>query len=143
MNVEHILKIKGRNVVTAGTDASVGAVIALMVSNGIGAVIVTDDAGRVAGIVSERDVVVCLAKSQRDLANAPVSELMTRKVVSCRLGNSVDELMRTMTDRRIRHLPVIEDDRLIGVISIGDVVKFRVDELESETRQLKDYIERG
>jgi len=143
MNVEHILKIKGRNVITAGTDASVGAVIALMVSNGVGAIIVTDDAGRVAGIVSERDVVVSLAKSKRDLANAPVSEIMTRNVISTRLANSVDELMRTMTDRRIRHLPVIEDDRLIGLISIGDVVKFRVDELERETQQLKDYIEHG
>ena len=98
------------------------------------------DGTRVEGIVSERDVVRRLHESGADLLSTPISTIMTAEVHTCSPEDSIDALMRMMTERRIRHVPVVVADRLTGIVSIGDVVKFRIDELEAERKQLQDYI---
>jgi CBS domain-containing protein len=140
MNVESILRHKGRAVVTIKADAGIDEAIAMMRHKGIGAIVVSDDGAAVAGILSERDIVYALADQGADLMTLKVAALMTRHVFTCKPGDSTAELMAEMTERRIRHLPVVENGRLAGIVSIGDVVKSRLDEVESEASTLRQFI---
>ncbi len=147
--IEHILHRKGTDVVTIAPDASVGDAVALLREHNVGALVVAaaDDDARVAGILSERDVVRALADAPGpgavDPLVRPVSALMSTDLATCTGGDSADDVMRLMTDRRIRHIPVLDGDRLAGIVSIGDVVKSRIDELETETSTLHDYLSSG
>ena len=140
MNVEAILKGKGRSVMTIAPTATVGDAVDLLREKGIGALVVSSDGATVAGILSERDVVHALADRGAGLLALQVSALMTRHVFTCQPGDSIAELMAEMTERRIRHLPVIENGRLAGIVSIGDVVKNRLDEIEAEASSLRQFI---
>jgi CBS domain-containing protein len=140
MNVETILKGKGRSVVTIAPNATITEAVDLLRRKGIGAVLVTAGDGAIAGILSERDVVHALADRGAALLDLPVSALMTRHVFTCKPQDSVADLMAQMTERRIRHLPVVEDGRLAGIVSIGDVVKNRLDEVEEEATTLRQFI---
>jgi CBS domain-containing protein len=140
MNVETILKGKGRTVATVAPDATITAAVDLLRKKGIGALVVSRDGGDVAGILSERDVVHALAERGAKTLDLPVSALMTPHVYTCKPDDTVAELMAMMTARRIRHLPVVENGRLAGIVSIGDVVKYRVDEVEEEASSLRQFI---
>ncbi len=143
MNVEGLLRSKGTAVTTVAPAALVGEAIALLAEHRIGALVVTDEGGQVVGIVSERDVVCALAEQGPALLDHEVAAIMTREVVTCEMATTVDELSRSMTDRRMRHVPVVVDGRLRGIVSIGDVVKDRIRDLEVETRTLHEYIAQG
>ena len=140
MNVETILRTKGRAVATIRPDATVGAAVDELISRNIGALVISADGKSVDGIISERDVVHALATRGADLLLLKVSEVMTRPVVTCDPADSVEQLMAEMTNRRIRHFPVVQDGRLCGIVSIGDVVKNRLDEVEFEARSLRSFI---
>lgn len=140
MNVESILKTKGRHVATIVPDAAVSDAVRKLHDMGIGALVVSTDARRVDGILSERDIVHALAERGATALSLRVSELMTRRVVTCAPDKTIAELMAEMTRRRIRHLPVVEHDRLVGLVSIGDVVKNRLEEMEFETTSLRQFI---
>jgi CBS domain-containing protein len=141
VQIAQLLRRKGPDVVTVSPDRTVRAVLALLAEHGIGALVVSGSDGSVDGIVSERDVVRALHASGPDVLDGPVSALMTAEVHTCVPGASVHDLARTMTDHRVRHVPVVEDGRLLGIVSIGDVVKARLDELEDERAHLVDYIQ--
>jgi CBS domain-containing protein len=143
MQVSAILKDKGSEVVTADPDTSIEEIVATLKAKGIGAVIVAGAGGTPAGILSERDIVRAMPKHGAKLMAMRASDLMTREVVSCTPGHSVVEVMKIMTEGRFRHLPVIDDGKLVGVISIGDAVKRRLGELEEEAGALKSYIASG
>ena len=143
MQVLAILNDKGREIVTAGPDTPIAEVVATLKAKGIGAVIVTGAGGAPAGILSERDIVRAMPEHGTTLPTMRASDLMTREVVTCTPEHSVDEIMKIMTEGRFRHLPVIEDGKLVGVISIGDAVKRRLGELEAEAGALKSYIASG
>ena len=143
MNVEGILRAKGASVVTIRPDATVGTLVQGLREARIGAMVVSADGRTVSGIVSERDVVRGLAERGTRILEVPVSELMTRDVISCMPRDTVKQVMAEMTRRRIRHLPVVEDGVLRGIVSIGDVVKNRLEEMETETNVLSEvYIAR-
>ena len=137
MKVAQILGSKGHTVVTSPTTASIAEVAKALSTQGIGVVVATDDQGAIAGIVSERDIVRGLADSGAGLLAMSVAELMTRAVVTCDLEASVDDVMELMTANGIRHLPVVRDDFLVGVISIVDVVRALLarEELNREVRR--------
>lgn len=126
--------------VTVGPDATVHDLLAALSEHAVGALVVSTDGQQVDGIVSERDVVRRLHDDGADLLNQTVASIMTSDVHTCGPEDLIDDLMRAMTERRIRHIPVVVDGRLAGIVSIGDIVKFRMDELETERRQLQDYI---
>ena len=130
-----------QDVVTISPDATVRELIALLAEHNVGALVVSDDGERVSGIVSERDVVRQL-HSDAEVLERPVSQIMTTDVRTCSGGDAVTDLMQTMTEHRIRHVPVVADGRLTGIISIGDVVKSRIGELEFERDQLDTYLHR-
>jgi CBS domain-containing protein len=140
--ISDVLRNKGAEVVTVSPDATVSELISLLVRRNIGAVVVCRDDDLV-GIVSERDVVHHIYRRGGDLLSTPVSEIMSTEVVSCTPEDEVDSLMRTMTDRRIRHVPVLVDGALAGIVSIGDMVKARIGELEDERRHLHSYLAAG
>ena len=140
MNVESILRTKGQAVATIRPDETVGAAVDALISRNIGALVVSEDGNSVDGIISERDIVHWLAARGADLLALKVSEVMTARVVTCDPSDSVDQLMAEMTNRRIRHFPVVQDGRLCGIVSIGDVVKNRLDEVEYEARSLRSFI---
>jgi CBS domain-containing protein len=140
MNVESILRTKGRAVATIRPDETVGAAVDALISRNIGALVVSEDGNSVDGIISERDIVHWLAARGADLLALKVSEVMTARVVTCDPSDSVDQLMAEMTNRRIRHFPVVQEGRLYGIVSIGDVVKNRLDEVEYEARSLRSFI---
>lgn len=140
MTVEEILKAKGAKVVTTRPYASVKALVHMMKMNRIGAVVVSDDDVKMLGIISERDIVIGLADNGADVLAMKVGDVMTRDVLTCSLTDTVKDLMAKMTLRRVRHLPVVSDGKLRGVISIGDVVKNRLDEIAMETNVLRDYL---
>jgi CBS domain-containing protein len=140
MNVETILRTKGSGVATIRPDATVGAAVKELIDRNIGALVVSNDGDGVDGIISERDIVHGLAEHGAALLSLNVAEMMTRRVVTCDLSDSVDQLMAEMTNRRIRHFPVVQDGRLRGIVSIGDVVKSRLDEVEYEARSLRSFI---
>ncbi|HEY4602820.1 MAG TPA: CBS domain-containing protein [Blastococcus sp.] len=141
MQISQLLRHKGREVATIDGTESVRAALAVLAEKGIGALVVSSDGRRIDGILSERDVARGLHTRGAGLLAEPVSAVMTEQVHTCSPHASVHELARTMTDHRVRHVPVVEDDVLIGIVSIGDVVKARLDELENERRQLVDYIQ--
>ena len=139
MNVATILKAKGTDVETVGTDMTLGEVARLLASKRIGAVLVIEGQ-RLAGILSERDIVKAIGHAGIEALDRAARDVMTSRIVTCGLNDSVDELMDRMTDGRFRHLPVVENDQLVGIISIGDVVKHRIAETVMETEALKLYI---
>ena len=140
MTVKAILSRKGNDVVTADPNASLGDIVKTLAAQRIGAVVVTGADRRMVGILSERDVVRVLAEKGPAALEAPIGEFMTRKVTTCSARDTVSELMERMTEGKFRHLPVVEQGRLTGIISIGDIVKSRVHEMEQESAALRDYI---
>lgn len=143
MNVASILKLKGRAVSTARPDATLLEVAQKLGAKKIGAIVVVGDNGHVAGIISERDIIRAIGERGMTALSHSVSEFMTRHVISCSETNELDELMETMTQGRFRHLPVIEDGALVGIISIGDVVKHHVAEVEMEVTAMRSYLATG
>lgn len=139
MFVESILASKGGTVVTVTAQATIGDLIGVLAEHNIGAVIVLDG-GKIAGIVSERDVVRHLAGSAEGFRAQPVSTLMTRAPQTCSPTDTIDAAIHKMSRGRFRHMPVLDNGELIGIISIGDVVKRKIDQAEQEAEQLKDYI---
>ncbi|HEY5048821.1 MAG TPA: CBS domain-containing protein [Rhizomicrobium sp.] len=143
MQVRYILREKGREVVAIAGDATLGEAARLLTRRRIGAVIVRDEAGSIAGILSERDIVRAIADDSVAALGQSVSAHMTRSISTCSESDTVEELMEQMTRGRFRHVPVIEDNRLCGIISIGDVVKSRIAETLREAETLRDYIATG
>jgi CBS domain-containing protein len=144
MLIHHILATKGSAVVAVRSTDTIAVAAATLRDERIGAVIVSDDDGAtVAGILSERDIVRAVAEEGAAALDRDVREVMTTEVYTCAPTASLEDLMTTMTERRIRHIPVVEGGRLAGVISIGDVVKHRVGELAQEARALHDYVTSG
>ena len=141
MIVKHILAGKGDNVVTINPTADVIAAVKLLAERDIGAVVVLDTDHRIVGILSERDIVQALAEHGAAVLSEPVSHVMTREVKTCTEDDTIGELMGRMTSGRFRHLPVIQHGKLIGIVSIGDVVKSRVEEIDQETNTLREYIQ--
>ena len=140
MNVDSILKTKGNVVVTVALDEKVAVAAAKLKREKIGALIVSEDGIGVSGILSERDIARALADHGAGLGELAVRDLMTRKVITCTPDDTVEELMASMTEHRIRHLPVMARGILCGVVSIGDVVKNRLEEVEREANSLRAYI---
>lgn len=140
MDVATILKRKGSAVLTVAPDTSIAAVVKILREKRIGVVVVSDDGKRVQGILSERDVVRWLADDGAGMLERPARDLMTREVRVCRPQDQIAGLMEQMSTHRIRHLPVVENGALGGMISIGDVVKYRLEEIEFEAEALKQYV---
>ena len=140
MNVAVILRQKGRAVTTASPSTTLLEVANKLAAKRIGAIVIVAAKGKVAGIVSERDIIRCLSTHGPECLTRPVAESMTRNVISCEEDDTLDELMARMTERRFRHLPVITDGALVGIISIGDVVKHHVAEVEMEATAMREYI---
>jgi CBS domain-containing protein len=144
MNVQSILVNKGSDVATVGQRASLADAAAQLRDRGVGALVVSDDGRHIDGIVSERDVVRALAAHGAATLGRTVASVMSTTVVTCGPDDSVDDLMSSMTDRRIRHLPVVDGEGLLaGIVSIGDVVKSRLGELQGENAALTEYIHQG
>ena len=140
MNVAAILKQKGRAVTTASPEASLLDVAMKLADKRIGAVVVVGRQGEVAGILSERDIIRALATQRGEGLGEAISHVMTKQVVTCQESDTLDELMAMMTARRFRHLPVVTDGALVGIVSIGDVVKHHVAEVEMEATAMREYI---
>lgn len=143
MLVSQILKNKGSAVYTCSPLETVAAAASVLHSRRVGALVVMDEGDRVVGMLSERDIVRVIAQQGQMGLQAPVSSCMTRGVIYAVPTESVADLMERMTDRRIRHLPVCKDDRLVGIVSIGDLVKTKIAETEAEAEELKAYIAQG
>jgi len=140
MNVDAILKVKGDAVVTIRPTATIAEAVRLLCEKRIGALVVSANGTEPQGILSERDIVHGLGKEGAALLQRHVDDLMTKTVVTCGPHDRVADLMALMTERRIRHIPVIRNGKLAGLVSIGDVVKNRLDEIELETTSLKAYV---
>jgi CBS domain-containing protein len=140
MTVAAILDEKGRAVVTATVAVTVAEAVDTMVSHKIGALVVVDGSERIVGIVSERDIVRVVARSGSDALTQPVDSIMTRTVATCSEHETINDVMTRMTRGRFRHLPVAANGRLAGIISIGDVVKARIEEVEREAEDMRAYI---
>ena len=140
MLVETILATKGSEVTAADANETVSQAVTRMEGNGIGALLITDRAGRPIGILSERDIARGVNRYGARLPDTPIASLMTRDLVTCKPDDSAADIMAIMTDRRIRHVPVLRDGALAGIISIGDVVKVRLGEIEREASDLRAYI---
>jgi CBS domain-containing protein len=141
MIVKSILSTKGSDVISIEPTATLEAAAAMLAKHRIGALLVFGPDRRVIGILSERDIVRALAEQGAGVFKQPLSQVMTRNVVTCSQSDSVGVLMERMTTGRFRHLPVVEQDQVIGVVSIGDVVKHRLQEIEQEAGALRDYIQ--
>ena len=140
MTVRAILSRKGRDVSTISPTANLSEAVRVLAQRRIGAVVVTGPDNRVAGILSERDIVRVLGERGPAALEENVAAVMTRKVSTCDEAETVAVLMERMTEGKFRHLPVVEQGRLVGIVSIGDVVKLRVEEIEGETNALREYI---
>lgn len=140
MNVAAILRQKGRAVTTVGPCATLLEVAAKLAAKKIGSIVVVGPHGEVAGIVSERDIIRAIATDGAACLEQPVASSMTRQVITCQETDTLDELMAMMTERRFRHLPVVTDGALVGIVSIGDVVKHHVAEVEMEATAMREYI---
>jgi len=140
MTIAAILAAKGNEVVMVSDTMVIKDVIALLHQRSIGAVLVTDEASDVVGVLSERDIIHGLAAVGPHLLEQAAKSIMTSPVVTCRPNDSVPEVMSLITERRIRHVPVVEEGRLLGIVSIGDLVKQRIEAVEQEAEALKSYI---
>ena len=140
MRISDILRSKGTEVATVTQTTTVTGLLAEMAVRNIGAMVVVGPDGVVVGIVSERDIVRRLQSDGPELLRMPVTDIMSSVVISCGPGDAVDDLAALMTHNRIRHVPVLDEGRLAGIVSIGDVVKNRLEELQSESQQLQAYI---
>ena len=143
MKVESILAQKGTEVITTGPEMSLADAAKLLSNRRIGAVIVTDPPGQAVGILSERDIVRTLAARREDWMRLKVADAMTRNVITCAPEDSIASLMALMTERRFRHVPVKDGDRLVGIVTLGDVVKCHVEEVEREAAAMREYITSG
>lgn len=143
MLVSGLLQVKGSDVATVQPTTPVREVVAELATRRIGAVVVSADGQRIDGVLSERDIVRSLAERGAGMLDQPASELMTAEVFTCEPSTTADQLMSLMTERRIRHVPVVVEDRLAGLVSIGDVVRDRIADLETESQVLHEYIEHG
>jgi CBS domain-containing protein len=139
MTVRAILDTKGHDILSVEPEAKLSAAVKLLGERKIGAVLVMSK-GRIEGILSERDIVRVLSERGAGVLDEPVSEVMTRKVIHCRQSDTVGAIMEMMTTGKFRHLPVLEGERVVGLISIGDIVKWRVQEYENEQEALRQYI---
>ena len=139
MRVSSILNTKGRDVICVAPDNTIAEAIAILTRHRISAVVV-GGAAQIDGIFSERDVIYALAEEGESVLGEPVSSYMTAEVISCEPDDDLTAVMRTMTERRIRHLPVLEQGVLAGILSIGDMVKHRLGELENDAEALREYI---
>lgn len=142
MRISDVLRGKGADVATVDPGTTVAGLIRALAEHNVGALVVVDG-DSVVGIVSERDIVRKLDERGGDLLNATVADIMTVDVVTCGPEKSVDALAETMTERRIRHMPVVVEGKLVGIVSIGDVVKTRISQLETARDQLQSYIAQG
>ncbi|MGL4174026.1 MAG: CBS domain-containing protein [Actinomycetota bacterium] len=140
MRISDVLRRKGDVVITVRPDETIRDVVATLAKHRIGALVVSASTGTVDGIVSERDVVRQLSQTGSTMLDEPVSSIMTTVLTTCGPTDDVEHLMRLMTERRVRHIPVLVDGSLRGIVSIGDVVKHRIDELKLERDQLVDYL---
>ena len=143
MIVDAILRAKGTEVETARPDWTVLQAVKRLAELKVGALVVSADGQRIAGIISERDVMRQIASGGPATLERPVDEVMVREVITCSRDDTVNQLMTVMTERRIRHLPVVDDGLLVGIVSIGDVVKRRIEETEHEAEALRQYISTG
>ena len=141
MQIGQLLRRKGSQVATIDGGRDVRAALGMLAEHGVGALVVSGDGRRIDGILSERDIARGLHQRGAELLTQPVSSVMTGEVHTCVPGATVTELAQLMTDQRVRHVPVVDEGALVGIVSIGDVVKARLDELETERRQLVDYIQ--
>ena len=140
MTVNDILSQKGNQVHTIEPAATLATAVQMLAQRRVGALVVTGADCRIVGIISERDVVRVLDQKGTEVLGAPVAEVMTRKVVTCARNETIAEIMERMTGGKFRHVPVVDQGRLVGIVSIGDVVKARLGELEHEHDALRDYI---
>ncbi len=143
MRIADLLRTKGTAVATVTPETTVTELLAGLAEHNVGAMVVVAPDGSIAGIVSERDVVRRLNDRGPGLLHGPVAEIMTKLVASCTPDDSIDQLSVLMTQRRIRHVPVLKDGKLAGIVSIGDVVKNRMEQLEKSQEQLEAYISQG
>jgi len=143
MRISDILRRKGTDVATIPPSATIADAIALLADKDIGALVVSADKQKIAGILSERDIVRSMAKTVETNLSQPVASLMTADVFTCGPEATTADLMELMTQKRFRHVPVVEENRLVGVVSIGDVVSVRLHELEEERQQIEEYITSG
>jgi len=143
MNVKDILGRKGDDVITIEPAATLATAMETLARRRIGALVITGADRRIVGIISERDIVRVLVERGTEMLQSSVSEVMTRKVVSCGQNETIAEIMGRMTAGKFRHVPVVEDGRLAGIVSIGDVVKTRMEQLQAEREQLEAYITQG
>lgn len=141
MIVKSILSAKGDSVATIAPTATLAEAANILAKRRIGALVVTGAGGRITGIISERDIVRALAEHGGQALQFPLTDVMTRKVVTCAPTDTVSILMERMTAGKFRHLPVTDDDKLVGIVSIGDIVKYRLTELQQEQDALRDYIQ--
>jgi CBS domain-containing protein len=141
MRISDVIRRKGDKVVTVRSDETVQRLLEILEQHHIGAVVVSDDGSSVSGIVSERDVVRHLCSDGPGVLGQPVSTIMTSEVQTCTPEDGIEDLARVMTDRRFRHVPVVVDGALIAIVSIGDIVKWRIDELQTERDHLVGYIQ--
>jgi len=140
MIIADLLRQKSNDIFKIKTNDSIADAAIALTDRKIGALLVEDDSGKIAGIISERDIVGGMGPHGADLHDVPVSELMTTGLVKCAPGDTVLEAMALMTDRRIRHLPVFDGDELVGLISVGDLVKCRISEVQAEAEAMRQYI---
>ncbi|HET6287305.1 MAG TPA: CBS domain-containing protein [Amycolatopsis sp.] len=143
MRISDLLRTKGAAVATVSPETNVTELLERLAKHNVGALVVVDDEGGIVGIVSERDVVRRLNERGPQLLDGSVAAIMTKMVASCTPEHSVDQLSVLMTEHRIRHVPVVVDGRLAGIVSIGDVVKTRMEQLEKSQEQLEAYISQG
>ena len=139
MNVATILKQKGRGVFTTTTDKSLLDIAKLLAQHGIGCIVIVGDDDKIAGIVSERDLMRAISQGGAKVLKEPVSDFMTKTVVTAREADTINQLMSEMTTRRFRHMPVVESERLVGLVSIGDLVKIQIAEIEMEAAATREY----
>lgn len=143
MHVEVILAVKGREVRTIRPDATVSEAVQRMRRERVGALVVSEDGRQIAGIISDRGIMDAIADRGTSVMNDQIQQMMTREVFTCSSSDDVSGIMAAMTNRRIRHIPVVQDNQLCGIISIGDVVKHRIDEIQLEADAMREYISGG
>lgn len=143
MNVSSILKVKGGSVATARPDDTLEVIAKRLAEHKIGAIVVVGEGNQVAGIVSERDIIRALSRNSAGALSLAVREVMTKDVMTCNETSTIEQMMSVMTQGRFRHVPVVQDGTLVGIVSIGDVVKHHIAEVEMEVTAMRDYLATG